>query len=671
MKPSTTCSLFVVFATLANSAHGASASTGDHNAAFIEEVFTDNFSLPVVLTPSRMATPIQESPSAVTVIDRELIRASGAQSVVEALRLVPGLSVFYEDDWKAGVRYHGPSDNGSARHLQVLVDGRSVYQPGYAQVYWDWMGVDLSEVERIEVVRGPSNATHGVNAFSGTIHIFTRHALDTLGSKVSVLTSDQNTSSLHLQHGTSFSNGDGAWRIDVDLENKDGFDQTYNNDRSAIIENNDGSQLRNIDYRLDFSPDLDNEISLHLGLLRGEIDQGEIDYGPAPPHTLDIESRYLNIHLLHRPNDESSWKLRFSHQEMDQENPWFATYSTGGMTLTGNLNDDRFEKMTELSGQYENRWSPHFRTITGLDLRRDQVRGETWFGHNDWISSWRKHAFVNTEYQLREDTQLHFGIAADHVGHLQRTDWTHNLALTHSPAANQGLRASWGRAVRVPDLYETKADWSYTLTSPIIYRDQYGLATAGIVPEKIESFDLGWNARRLWNQLDTEVRLFSDHATQLIETSTDYSVPDPYKTYINQDWSRFRGYELMLDWQATANTRVRGNYSHISHLSSNNESLIESTPRDIGSLLAIHKLGQGYEASVAFHYLGTFDGTQYLPEHPYRRYDLRLSKRTKIGNTPLEWTLLWQHQRDLTTPENGNNISDDHSRLTGVLELKF
>jgi iron complex outermembrane receptor protein len=654
-----------------NPAHSADANAGDRNYAFIEEAFTDSLDLPMVLTPSRMATPIHESPSAVTVIDRELIRASGATSVVEVLRFVPGMSVFYEDDWKAGVRYHGPSDNGSARHVQVLVDGRSVYQPGYAQVYWDWMGVNLNEVERIEVVRGPSNATHGVNAFSGTIHIITRHAQDTLGSNLALLTTDYDRAAVHAQHGASFANGDGAWRIDVDLENKEGFDKTYNHARTALIENNDSSQLRNINYRLDFSPNLDNDFSFHVGLLRGKVDQGEIGYDPAPPHTLEVESRYLNTSLLHRVDEHATWKLRFSHQEMDQENPWFATYSTGGITLTGFLNDDRFEKMTELSAQYENRWTPTLRTITGLDLRRDQVRGETWFGHNDWISSWRKHVFINSEFSLEEATKLHIGIAADHVAHLHRTDWTHNVALTHSPTANQGLRVGWGHAVRVPDLYESKANWSYTLTNPFTYSDQYGLASADVVPEKIESFELGWNATGLWNTLDTDLRIFQNRSTNLIDTTTDYGVADPYKTYTNQDWSRHRGYELMLDWQATAKTRLRGNYSHVFHLSSNNPLLEESLPRDIGSLLLVQTLGSGYEASAAFHFLGSYDGTNHLPEHPYRRYDLRLSKSTQVGSTPLTWTLLWQHQRDLTTPENGNNISDDHGRLTGILEFKF
>ena len=569
------------------------------------------------------------------------------------------------------MRYHGPSDNGSARHLQVLVDGRSVYQPGYAQVYWDWIGLDLSEIQRIEVVRGPSNATHGVNAFSGTIHIITRHTQDTLGSNLTLLVSDHDRSSSHLQHGKSFANGDGAWRIDVNLENKEGFDKTYNSDRTAIIENNDGSQLRSINYRLDFSPDLDHDFSLHAGVLRGEIDQGEIGYDPAPPHTLDLESRYINASMFHRVSEDASWTLRMSHQEMDQENPWFSTYTTGGITLTGNLNDDRFEKMTEISAQYQNRWSPYLRTITGLDLRRDQVRGETWFGHNDWISSWRKHAFLNSELSLQDDTQLHIGIAADHVGHLHRTDWTHNLALTHSPAPHHGLRASWARALRVPDLYESKADWSYTLTSPITYRDQYGLASPNVEPEKIESIELGWNAMKLWGALDADVRIFQNHSTRLIDTITNYSVPDPYKTYTNEDWSRYRGYEFMLDWAATSSTRLRANYSHVFHLSSNNPQLEDSSPRDIGSLLIAEKLGSGYEASAAFHFLGSFDGTNHLPERPYRRYDLRLSKTTQLGSTPLKWSLLWQHQRDLTTPENGNNISDDHSRLTGILELKF
>jgi iron complex outermembrane receptor protein len=653
--------LSVAITSLTHPAHSADADAGDRNYAFIEEVFADSLNLPVVLTPSRMATPIHESPSAVTVIDRELIRASGAQSIVEALRLVPGLVVSYEDSWKPSIRYHGPTDNGSARHLQVLVDGRSVYQPGYAQVYWDWLGINLEDIERIEVVRGPATATHGANAMMGTIQIITRHSADTPGSQFRLSTSSHEDR-YQLSHSKKFDLG--SWRISVGTQEKSGFDKTYDANDRYLIDKHDGSDIQNLNFRLDLTPDIETEIQVNAGLLQGDIGQGMSGYTAVPPHELETKTRFIQADIAQFTSDSSTWRLRASHQELDQENRWV----TNGVAWA---NEDRFERMSELEIEHERRWSANFRAISGINMRLDQVRGETWFGHNDWIKKWRQHGFVNTETRLTPTTLLHAGLALDHVEHLDETNWSHNLAVTQSLSKGQSWRLGWGRSLRYPDLFEELGDWAHRLSNgTTLY---HGLATPGLKPEQTDSIEIGYIASQLFDQLNIDIKLFEEKSSNLTDTTDDQTCADgsSCKTSINQDTSRSRGYEFQLDWQTTKNTRLRGNYSRITHFSSNDTALEESTPRHVGSALAIFDLPNEYEASAAFHYLGSYDGTKNLPEHPYRRYDIRLTKNLHIGSTPLSWTILWQHQRDLTTPENGNNISDDHSRLTGILELKF
>lgn len=82
--------------------------------------------LPVVLSVSRLAQPLNEVPGAVTVIDRELIRRSGAREVAELLRLVPGFLLTYRNGANPLASYHAGMDVYGSR-MQVYVDGRSLY----------------------------------------------------------------------------------------------------------------------------------------------------------------------------------------------------------------------------------------------------------------------------------------------------------------------------------------------------------------------------------------------------------------------------------------------------------------------------------------------------------------------------------------------------------------
>lgn len=117
-------------------------------------------------------------PGSISVLDRELIQASGARELTELLRLVPGMIVV-TDDIKVQVNYHG-GHAAQARRMQVLIDGRSVYRPGLAEVDWKDLPVSLEDIERIEVFRGPNTVSYGANALTGVVNIITRRPEESL-----------------------------------------------------------------------------------------------------------------------------------------------------------------------------------------------------------------------------------------------------------------------------------------------------------------------------------------------------------------------------------------------------------------------------------------------------------------------------------------------------------
>ena len=137
-----------------------------------------------VTSVSKREEKLTEAPSAIFVVTAEDIRRSGATTIPEVLRMVPGLQVAHIDANKWAVSSRG--FNGRfANKMLVLVDGRSVYTPLFSGVYWDAQDTVMGDIERIEVIRGPGATLWGANAVNGVINIITRGAHDTRGASVS------------------------------------------------------------------------------------------------------------------------------------------------------------------------------------------------------------------------------------------------------------------------------------------------------------------------------------------------------------------------------------------------------------------------------------------------------------------------------------------------------
>jgi iron complex outermembrane receptor protein len=138
-----------------------------------------------VTTTSKEPEQVWQTPAAVYVLTQDDIRRSGATSIPELLRLVPGVEVsrIDSDHWAFGIRGF---ESAFSKYALVLIDGRSVYTPLYEGVYWDVQNVMLKDVDRIEIIRGPGGTIWGANAVNGVINIIRKSAKDTHGVVSSV-----------------------------------------------------------------------------------------------------------------------------------------------------------------------------------------------------------------------------------------------------------------------------------------------------------------------------------------------------------------------------------------------------------------------------------------------------------------------------------------------------
>ena len=133
-----------------------------------------------ITSVSKKKERLSEAAAAAFVITQEDIRRSGATTIPEALRMVPGVHVARIDASTWAITSRG--FNGFfANKLLVLIDGRSVYSPTFSGVNWDVQDTFLEDIERIEVIRGPGATLWGANAVNGVINIITKKTQDTQG----------------------------------------------------------------------------------------------------------------------------------------------------------------------------------------------------------------------------------------------------------------------------------------------------------------------------------------------------------------------------------------------------------------------------------------------------------------------------------------------------------
>jgi iron complex outermembrane recepter protein len=167
---------------------GTSASAGPtdtpkddtSNSPPLKQLSLEQLGDVVVTTASKEPEQVWRTPAAIYVVTQEDIRKSGATSIPDVLRLVPGVEVAQldSDHWSVAIRGFSAV---LARRLLVLIDGRSVYTPLFAGVYWQVQAMPLSDIERIEVIRGPGGTIWGANAVDGIINIITKSAKETHG----------------------------------------------------------------------------------------------------------------------------------------------------------------------------------------------------------------------------------------------------------------------------------------------------------------------------------------------------------------------------------------------------------------------------------------------------------------------------------------------------------
>jgi iron complex outermembrane recepter protein len=613
----------------------AGASDGLTEANFLGDV-------PVVLTASRLSQPLGQAPAAVTIIDRDMIRASGFRDIPDLFRLVPGFTVAYTRDNTWGVGYHGMADAFS-RRMQVLIDGRSVYTPGFGEVPWTSLPLSIDDIERIEVVRGPNSAAYGSNAFFGVINIITKTAEQAAGANVSGQYGQQG------MRGASFRYGGGSdalrYRLTLSEQKRDRF-----------ASQPDKTDTRLLDFRADYQLSNTDDITTEVALSRADWRMGEASFIRQP----DVGADHFQLRFHRVVDPDTDWSLQFYHIRNRQEEPL-------QIPVIGLLDIGNEQIRDDLEFQMTNRPTDSTRLVWGAEGRWESAESALYFNFRDARTGALYRLFGNLEWRPSSRWTVNGGVMAEHH-YLGGLDISPRLAVNYQLAPDHALRASISQAYRSPTFFEDQGQVSNPILVLIL---GHGFAPGNdLKSERIVSREIGYvgNIRHLRLQIDA--RLFNDTLNKVIgsQNINPFPLTEVFQA-VNLNHADIRGADIQARWKLERWLDLVLSYARVS-VSSNEPDITDSAPKNNFSGLAIFKLPESCEASVGLYRVGVMkwmdDGDI---TRAYTRIDARLAKQFNLGGHNAELALVGQNLGADYTEFRNDNIFD--RRVYGSISLSW
>lgn len=575
--------------------------------------FIDAGDAPTILSATRLSQSLFETPASVTVIDRQMIEQSGMREIPELLRLVPGMVVGYESSSEAFVSFHGTSAD-LARRMQVLVDGRSIYQPLLASVDWIGLPLELADIERIEVIRGPNSATWGANSFFAVVNIVTRHPADVERARVSYRAGNDGIEDYHARLAQRTGSVD--WRLSLAGRRDEGFTENWRKGGDFT----DDKSLDSVYGRAVWTAHEGTAVDLSFGIAKTDAEQQyRPDFFVRAP-LAERENKFVSLAWDQEMGEHHTLRFQASHSRFSRDEPWLVSVPriafnpvlgslfrqnrlcANGFAFEGSVAAcmpadmpylaqlfalvnpaspvydplvteetlyrsglDAHERRTEV--ELHDTWMPNpdFRAVFGLDYDEAEVDSQVYLGGSGENTVWR--AFLHAEWRLSPRWLLNVG------GNQEWDDGAGNFfspryALNWQFADNHVLRAVYSEAVRTPDLLEEEAQFAYTAValspSDASYSGRFfqsGYGNGQAPTEKIATRELSYYGRFDPLRLSVDLRVFEDELA-LSEHNLDPTDSEGFQIRPTRDM-RMRGVELGTDWRPAPSQRLQLNYAYL------------------------------------------------------------------------------------------------------------
>jgi len=644
----------------------------DISAAVVSEVDVLG-DIPMVNIVSRFEQPLNRAPASVTILDRALLDASGAQNWADIFRLVPGFQSYAVNSNRYGVSYHG-FGKAFPNRLEVMVDGRSVYEPVFSAVNWATLGVNFEDIDHIEIVRGPSTPSQGSNALLGAVNIVTRTPVQDSGTAVTYTSGSRATSNASLRHNGQL--GGLLYRLSLGYQHNNGFPGV-----ELAGSRDGGRELYQMAFRGTLTPSLHDSVDIDFGYVDNTEDFGSADY-PGEYFNSDFDSSYQSLSWVRAQANGDELQLRAYHNSLRAESRPNISLISSALGLPpaavpgllgipdqsvavslGRLSSERFDL------QLEQRFARRGRlqAVWGLGARTESARGELLFGDRDTIREESFRLFSHNEWMLGRDWVFNFGLMLErsHVGTLASP----RLALNYQFIANHSLRLVFGRSERSPAITESNMD--NTLEFGGLAYNAVIRAGEGLAEERVDHAELAYMARFPDAHVELDISVFREEARDGIDThDEDIVLPIPFfddsvKVFSNTGEWETTGVELQFTYKPLPGSLLRLHYSYLdleSHYVTRLEPVKQqgdfntSRPRHSGGLLLAYQLTPALNASVMTYYQSAVDWRDSNTIGDFSRIDGQLSYRFLCAGSPVKLQLIAQNLGANYAEYSHNNV---------------
>lgn len=440
-----------------------------------------------ITSVSKKSEKASDAAAAVFVINQEDIKRSGATSIPEVLRMVPGLQVARIDANKWAISSRG-FNAFSANKLLVLMDGRTLYNPLFSGVLWDAQDTMLDDIERIEVIRGPGASLWGANAVNGVINIISKHSADTQGGLLSAGTGTEEKGFGSARYGAKI-NDHTTFRV---------YGKNFYRDALEFADtskaNDDWHQWRS-GFRVDSTPDSPYSFTIQGDGYNGSSGATTNIPTTSPPFTTNLDNPSnirggdLLARLTRKGTDNSEMSLQ-AYYDLARSNDRL-------------LGDDRRTADLEFQHRFQATAKQELTWGLGSRYTRDSVENSQTFSFDpanrtDMLLS----AFVQDEITLIEDLfRLTLGSKFEH------NDYTGyevqpSGRLLYTPHQHHTLWAAVSQAARTP----SRADHNVRISSAILPSQYISLPPGDLAEivingneefksEKLIAYELGYRTQ--------------------------------------------------------------------------------------------------------------------------------------------------------------------------------
>jgi iron complex outermembrane recepter protein len=596
-----------------------------------------------ITSVSKRAEPLLNTAAAVFVITRDDIQRSGVTSIPEALRLAPGVEVARRNAnaWSISIRGF---NRDLANKLLVLIDGRNVYSPLYAGVFWDVQDTLLEDVERIEVISGPGGTIWGANAVNGVVNIITRSAFDTAGNYLEVGGGMEEEGFAALRYGRSGAGA--AFRAYLKYFDRDS--STFTNGLDAI----DDWRVARGGFRAEWARRESDRLRLqgdvYVGEKAGQF-LGDFTLGTLPAGNITGDTEISGGNLLARWSrqleDDAELRLQAYYDRTRRDIP--NTYNETRDTL-----DVDFQHHLRAGARNTISWGAGFRlTADDLDnstfaaFEPDDRTDRTWslfIQDRIDLSAGRLFLTLGSKFETNDYTDF---------------EWQPNARLSWSMSDRQSSWFAVSRAVRIP----SRLDADLRLTAPIavptlpfpVYVTIEG--SDQFESEELIALEAGYRVQPA-DAVYLDLSLFYNEYDHLQTTEPGdpvFVLPSHIvlpNALANNLHGNSRGGTVMLNWQAAAMWRLRLNYAYLDLSLSTRAGSQDISAAGIGGnsprhQIAIHSfldLLDRFSLYTALRHVGE------LPNPGVDRY------------TALDLSLQWRPSDDVTLSLTGQNLSGGH-----------